>query len=307
MAHNFSYPSALRAAERVAFKLDDVLSPEAELDYTQPFLPEGLAGSAALTHLSPRDRLLFNQVRGYSYLSLFGLVEEFILPFVLDHARADLGSDDTRTRALLNFASEEAKHIALFKRFASCFERGFGVQCGVIGPAPEITRVVLGHSPLAVALLILQIEWMTQRHYVDSVHRDGALDPKFKSLLKNHWLEEAQHAKLDTLVTEQIASQLTPRQRAAAVEEYLQLVAKLRDLLDVQLGLDLDSFERARERALSASERERVEAQQRAYVRWTFLGSGMTHPQFLETVSTLSNDGVARVRALAEPFQQPRH
>jgi hypothetical protein len=307
MAHNFSYPSALRAAERVAFQLDDVLSPEAELDYDQPFLPDGLAGSAALSHLSPRDRLLINQVRGYSYLCLFGLVEEFILPFVLDHARADLCSDDLRTRALLNFASEEAKHIQLFKRFASCFERGFGVQCGVIGPSAEVTRVVLGHSPLAVALLILHIEWMTQRHYVDSVHHDGALEPKFKSLLKHHWLEEAQHAKLDTLVTEQIAAQLSARQQNAAVEEYLQLVAKLRDLLDMQVGLDLDSFERARQSVLPASERQRIEAHQQAYVRWTFLGSGMTHPQFLGTVTTLSADGAARVRALAEPFSQPKH
>lgn len=307
MAHNFSYLSALRAAERVAFNIDDVLSPQAEFDYSQPFLPEGLAGSAALTHLSPRDRLLLNQVRGYSYLCLFGLVEEFILPFVLDHARADLCSDDLRTRALLNFASEEAKHIQLFKRFAACFERGFGVECDVIGPSVEITRVVLGHSPLAVSLLILHIEWMTQRHYVDSVHHDGALEPQFKSLLKNHWLEEAQHAKLDTLVTEQLASQLTARQQGAAIEEYLQLVAKLRDLLDVQLGLDLASFERARQRHLPAHERSSVEAQQRAYVRWTFLGSGMTHPQFLSTVAQLSADGAARVRALAEPFGQPKH
>jgi hypothetical protein len=307
MAQNFSYQWALRAAERVAFNLDDVLSPAAELDYSQPFLPEGLAGSAALSHLSPRDRLLFNQVRGYSYLCLFGLVEEFILPFVLDHARADLCSDDLRTRALLNFASEEAKHIQLFKRFAACFERGFGVSCGVIGPSVEITRVVLGHSPLAVALLILHIEWMTQRHYVDSVHHDGALEPQFKSLLKHHWLEEAQHAKLDTLVAEQLASQLTARQQNAAVEEYLQLVTKLRDLLDLQLGLDIDSFERARQSPLSVSERQHVEAQQKAYVRWTFLGSGMTHPQFLTTVSKLSTDSAARVRALAEPFAQPKH
>jgi hypothetical protein len=246
-------------------------------------------------------------VRGYSYLCLFGLVEEFILPFVLDHTRADLCSDDERTRALLNFASEEAKHIQLFKRFSACFERGFGVQCAVIGPSVEVTRVVLGHSPLAVALLILHIEWMTQRHYVDAVHNDGALEPQFKSLLKHHWLEEAQHAKLDTLVTEQVASQLSPRQQHAAVDEYLQLVATLRDLLDVQVGFDIDSFERARQSVLSASERERVEAQQRAYVHWTFLGSGMTHPQFLSTVTKLSADGAARVRAVAEPFSQPRH
>lgn len=307
MAHQFSYQAALSAAERVAFAIDDVLGPEAELDFTQPFLPEGLAGSAALAQLSARDQLTFNHVRGYSYLCLFGLVEEFILPFVLDHARADLGGDDVRTRALLGFACEEAKHIQLFKRFRERFEHGFGVECGVIGPPKDVTRVVLSHSPLAVALLILHIEWMTQRHYVDAVHADGALAPQFKSLLKHHWLEEAQHAKLDTLMTEQLAAQLSPRQQNAAVDEYLQLVSQLRDLLDLQLGFDLDSFERARQSPLPRSAREHIERQQQGFVRWTFLGSGMTHPQFLSSVTKLSADGAARVRAVAEPFAQPRH
>lgn len=306
MAHQFSYQAALRAAERVAFAIDDVLGPEAQLDFTLPFLPEGLAGSAALAQLSERDRLTFNHVRGHSYLCLFGLVEEFILPFVLDHARADLGGEDVRTRALLNFACEEAKHIHLFKRFRERFEHGFGVPCGVVGPPKDVTRVVLSHSPLAVALLILHIEWMTQRHYVEAVHANGALSPQLKSLLKHHWLEEAQHAKLDTLMTEQLAAQLSPRQQNAAVDEYLQLVAQLRDLLDMQLNLDLDSFERARKGPLARAEREDIERQQKGFVRWTFLGSGMTHPQFLSSVAALSADGATRVRAVADSFAQPK-
>jgi hypothetical protein len=148
---------------------------------------------------------------------------------------------------------------------------------------------------------------MTQRHYVDAVHNDVALAPQFKSLLKHHWLEEAQHAKLDTLMTEQLAAQLTPRQRAAAVDEYLQLVSQLRDLLDLQLNFDIDSFERARQGSFVRADREDIERQQQAFVRWTFLGSGMSHPQFLSTVAKLSIDGEARVRAVAEPFSQPKH
>jgi len=54
---------------------------------------------------------------------------------------------------------------------------------------------VLSHDPLGVALVILHIEWMSQRHYVESVRSDERLDPLFKSLLKHHWLEEAQHAR----------------------------------------------------------------------------------------------------------------
>ena len=63
-----------------------------------------------------------------------------------------------------------------------------------------IAAEVLKHHPLGVALAVLQIEWMTQRHYLDSVQGNQELDQQFCSLLKHHWLEEAQHAKLDTLM-----------------------------------------------------------------------------------------------------------
>jgi hypothetical protein len=302
VGHTYSDEATLAIAERVGFRLDQVLHAEAELDFTRPFLPESLAASERLGLLSPVERLVLNQVRGYSYLCLFGLVEEFILPFVLDHARGDLGGGDVRTRALLQFASEEAKHIQLFKRFRECFERGCGTPCDVVGPAAPIVQAVLGHGPLGVSLLILHIEWMTQRHFVDGVRDEAWLEPQFKSLLKNHWLEEAQHAKLDTLMVEQLAAQLTPGEISAAVEEYLELVLQLRDLLDAQLTLDLGNFERVSGRVLSETERVVVRDVQRRAVHWTFLGSGMTHPNFLATVATLSPAAAARVSAVAELF-----
>ena len=61
---------------------------------------------------------------------IFGIVEEFILPFLLDHARPHLLGDDWRVRAILNFASEEAKHIHLFKRFHA------GVRARLPGRVP---------------------------------------------------------------------------------------------------------------------------------------------------------------------------
>ncbi|MET0384809.1 MAG: diiron oxygenase [Polyangiales bacterium] len=302
MAHHYSYESALLSGARASFELDSVLAPDGRFDFSLPFLPEGLAAARGASMLAADERLILNQLRGYSYLCLFGLVEEFILPFVLDHARGDLGGDDSRTRALLQFAGEEAKHIQLFKRFSACFERGFGAPCQVIGPARDVARVVLGHGPLGVALLILHIEWMTQRHYLEGVRDDGALEPQFKSLLRHHWMEEAQHAKLDTLIVEQLAAQLDERARASAVEEYLALVFALRDLLDVQLAHDLDALERARKRPLPERERSALREDQRRAVRWTFLGSGMTHPKFLATLDALSPDYASRVRSVAQPF-----
>ena len=102
------------------------------------------------------------------------MIRALPLPFVIDHVRNSLDADDYRTRALLRFASEEAKHIHLFKRFREEFEDGFEIGCDVIGPAQDIARTVLSHSPLGIGLTILHFEWMTQRHYLESVRTDSS-------------------------------------------------------------------------------------------------------------------------------------
>ena len=206
LTHSYTYESALADALKVNWKVEDLIGADKRLDFTKPFLPESLARVQGVESLSPKEKLLLNQIRGNSYLYLFQFVEEFILPFVLDEARAVThGSDPVEVRALTTFAEEEAKHIHLFRRFADAFAAGFGSPCGVIGPAADVAGVVLSHSRLGIALLTLHLEWMTQAHYLDSVKDDQNLDPQFKSLLRHHWQEESQHAKLDTLVVDKLA------------------------------------------------------------------------------------------------------
>ena len=125
MQHNYSYESALTASSRINWKVEDIIGGQKKLDFTKPFLPESLAQVNNLAFLTPAEKTTLNQIRGHEYLSMFGLVEEFILPYVVDHARPQLSGDDYRARALLGFAGEEAKHIHLFKRFREEFEEGF--------------------------------------------------------------------------------------------------------------------------------------------------------------------------------------
>ena len=252
--------------------------------------------------LSAEEKLLLNQIRGYGYLYTFGLVEEFILPFVVDHARPHLSGDDYRTRALLRFAGEEAKHIQLFKQFAAEFQRGFGSACNTIGPPEEIARAVLSHHPLGVALVILHIEWMTQRHYLDSVHDDGALDPQFKSLLKHHWMEEAQHTKLDTLMVEALAEGRSRCYIEAAVEEYLEIGILIDTALQQQVGFDLDAFTRATGREFEEREKNQFREVQLQANRWTYLGSGMTHGNFVASLKALGGNAAARIAEVAPIF-----
>src|ERR1044072_6598007 len=159
---NYNYQETLAASVKANWRIEDIIGGDKRLDFTKPFMPESLARVESLNFLSREEKILLNQIRGFGYLYTFGVVEEFILPFVLVHVRPQLNEDDYRTRALLQFASEEAKHIQLFKTFAVEFEAGFVTNCDMIGPPEEIGKAVLSHSPLGVALVILGTEWATR-------------------------------------------------------------------------------------------------------------------------------------------------
>ena len=302
MQHNYSYQSALAASERINWKLEDLIGGDKKLDFSKPFMPESLAQVKQLSFLTPEEQLTLNQIRGHEYLAMFGLVEEFILPYVVDHARPQLSGDDYRVRALLKFAGEEAKHIHLFKRFRQEFENDFGSKCDFIGPAEDISRFVLSHSPLGVGLAILHIEWMTLRHYIEGVQDNQGLDPQFKSLLKNHWLEESQHTKLDTLMVEEIVGKATSQEIDQAFKDYGEIGAFLDQGIQQQTEFDVESFVQATGRKLSKSEREEIKQAVLKGMRWTYLGTGMTHPNFLETVESIKPEARQQIEQMAPMF-----
>ena len=302
MNHGYTYQSTLAASDVIHWRIEDIIGGEKRLDFSKRFMPESLARVEPLSFLNSEEKLTLNQIRGNAYLCIFGLVEEFILPFVLDHARPQLQPDDFRTRALIQFAGEEAKHIQLFKRFRLDFENGFGTSCAVIGPPEEIAKAVLAHDPLGVALTKLHIEWMVQRHYVESIRDDNELDPQFKSLLKHHWIEEVQHAKLDTLIVESLSAGRTEEEIMQAVEEYLKIGGLIDGGLQQQVEFDLEAFSRATGRELSQSERDEFRAIQLQANRWTYLGTGLTHDKVRETLQGLTPRALERIDAVAPLF-----
>ncbi len=302
MNHGYTYQSALAVSETIHWRIEDIIGGAKKLDFSKPFMPESLARVQSLSFLNEEEKKLLNQIRGNAYLCIFGLVEEFILPFVLDHARPQLDSDDYRTRALLQFAGEEAKHIQLFKRFRQEFEEGFGTECPVIGPPDAIAREILAHDPLGVTLTILHIEWMVQRHFTESVRDNQQLDPQFKSLLKHHWIEEVQHAKLDTLMVEALAEGRSEQQILDSVEEYIAIGGFIDGGLKQQVEFDLDSFTRATGRELNEEEQEEFRKVQLQANRWTYLGTGMTHPKVLETLEDMTPKARQRIESISPAF-----
>jgi len=300
MYHDFNYEATLASSLRAQWQLDDVLREDQPLDFSRNFMPESLAWTAALGSLNPFEQRILNQISAHQYLCIFGVVEEFILPFLLDHARPALRDDDYRVRALLNFAGEEAKHIHLFKRFHEAFVRGFPVECQVIGPSEAIGAEVLRHDPLAVALVILMIEWMTQQHYLGSIRDDGDLDPLFKSLMKHHWMEEAQHAKLDTLIVDALGEGRSEAEIDRAIDEFFEIGGFLDEGLKQQAAFNLDALEKVIGRKLD--DRDEILAQQHQAARWTYIGSGMVHDRFKATLESLSPNAAKRIADAAPTF-----
>ncbi len=300
MYHDFNYQATLASSLRAQWQLDDVLREDQELDFSRNFLPESLARTASIEGLNAFEQKTLNQIAAHEYLCMFGVVEEFILPFLLDHARPHLLEDDWRVRALLNFASEEAKHIHLFKRFHGAFVRGFPVEVQMIGPSEAIGAEVLRHDPLAVGLVILMIEWMTQQHYLGSIRDNGDIDPLFKSLLKHHWIEESQHAKLDTLIVDALAEGRNEAEIDKAIDEVFEIATFLDGGLKAQAEFNVDALERAINQTVL--NRNEIIAQQHQAARWTFIGSGLVHERFKATLENISPKAAARIAEAAPIF-----
>ena len=141
-----------------------------------------------------------------------------------------------------------------------------------------------------------------QRHYVDSIRDDQDLDPQFKSLLKYHWIEEVQHAKLDTLMVEALAGGRSEEQIMQAVEEYIEIGGFIDGGLKQQVEFDLEAFTRATDRELNEAEEQQFREVQLQANRWTYLGTGMTHEKVLETLENLTPKARQRIESIAPAF-----
>jgi hypothetical protein len=296
------YQRLLETSRRVNWRLEDLLGEGKRLDFTRPFLPETFAQTEPLRFLIPAEKLKLNQIRARGYLALFELVEAFVMPFISGQSNDGAQAEPFRAPALRHFADEEQKHRELFSAVLREFDGEFATPCGLIGPADEICRTILSHGPLAVTIAILGLEWMSQGHYLVSVKDNQDLDPQFRSLLKHHWIEEAQHAKLDGLVLTTLAERSSPQDVATAIQEYFEIGSFLDAGFSQQAELDLESLERAIGRSLSYDERQQFLDVPHGALRWTFLGSAMGNRNFLAVLASIDHEAAARVEQAAKSF-----
>jgi P-aminobenzoate N-oxygenase AurF len=294
LTHEYSYASVLEGSVKNAWTVEDAYQGRT-FDFTKPFLPDRIAGVNDITCLTDDERRKLNQIRGNAYCHIFAFVEEYIVPLVLDNATRDIYGDEQRLRSLVRFAEEELKHQELMGRACAQFEAGFGTTPGLIPGREAVADVVLSSSPLAALLLTAMIEWFVQLHYLAHVRDAQELDPLFRDILRFHWIDEARHARLDTLLVDEVAGELPLEERERAIDELLQLGGAVDGLLAQQLELDLDTLERSVGRTFTEAEKTEIRAAQQRSYRWTFIVSGLEHPKFVEIVERITVDGPEKI------------
>ena len=277
----YSYAECLQNSYRVNWKIGDVVDGR-RFDASRPWLPARLSGAGAIASLSSQEKTKLTHVEMGAYAHLFGYVEEFIAPKMVALAR-DFEIDHREAfDALANFAAEEVKHMTLFREIRGRVDEAVGFPLALLSGQQDVARAVLSKETGAVLLLTAAIEWFTQLHYLSSFKDNEALDPFTRHIFKCHWLEESQHARMDHLETLRAFAGITDEDRQAAIEDLIGLVGAVDGLLQQQAGFDVDNFERYLDRSLSAPVRQEVYARVLDAKRYTFIESGVTHPNFQE-------------------------
>jgi hypothetical protein len=277
----YTYGECLQKSYRVNWRIADVMGSRT-FDPSRRWLPARLSGAGRSACLTPEERTKLSHVEMGAYAHLFGYVEEFIAPKMVSLAR-DFEIDNREAfDALTNFAAEEVKHMNLFRAVREAVDEALGFRLSLLPGAQDVARAVLGKQTGAVLLLTAAIEWFTQLHYLTCFKDDESLDPLTRHIFKSHWLEESQHAQMDHLETLRAFAGMAEADKDRAIDDLIELVGAVDGLIQTQSLLDVENLERYIGRTLGAAERREVGAAVLAAKRYTFIESGVTHPNFQE-------------------------
>jgi hypothetical protein len=274
MTYPVSSADWLAGAEEIGVCESSATGPTRPLDFTRAFMPEALARTAALTFLSPAEQRRLNQIRGNAYLTIVALLDSLAAGVPLPQAR------------------RLPEGLAAFRM---AFAIGFGSPCEVI-EATGVVAALYDAPRLSRALLRLHGLWMAKRHMQAAALNERTLDPAFRRLILDRWLDIDPLRQGDD--TTGAFRQTTPSLVDAGVAGYRRLCDGLNEAMQVQAQFDLAALERACGRTLSDEAREQTLAVQHHAYWWSFIGCGLTHPRFAAAVRGLKPGALSEFDAL---------
>ncbi len=284
---DYSYEKCLANSYRINWRIEDVIGGQ-QFDTSRRWLPAQLSGADAIGCLNDEEKTKLTHVEMGAYAHLFGYVEEFIAPTIL-HLAQDFEIDQRDGfDALTNFASEEVKHMNLFRAVRGLIDETVGFPLELLEGQKDVARVVMSKNTGAVLLLIAVIEWFTQLHYTSCFAEDDELDPFTTVIFKAHWQEESQHAQMDHLEILRTFASMNEAEKDEAITDLIDLVAAVDGLLQQQVVHDIVNLSRYLGREFNEAEHEEITAGLLAAKRYTFIESGVTHPNFGATFNEVT-------------------
>jgi len=275
-----SFERCCQAIQKVSWVLEEEVE-GLSFDFSKRFLPQRLCGKELPDWLSAEDVLKLNQIRGHSYAHCFFILEQFILQQASVAATGYAQVDRHAMSALLKFADEETKHQRMFIWVRETLGEQFAVRPELVDGVDELADRICSHSSFSVFLVALCLEWLTQKHYVECFQEEkGSLDPAFQKIFRLHWMEEAQHARIDALHLRRIATDLSLEGFQAGLREAEIILGHLRHAVERQDVLDFQSFVAQREEELTEFQEQALLAALKRESRWTFFESGLQHKAY---------------------------
>jgi hypothetical protein len=74
LPHDYRYDTCLTTSLKSAWTVDDCFQGR-DFDFSNPFLPERIAGVGAIDRLGDDEKQMLNQIRGNIYCHIFAFVE----------------------------------------------------------------------------------------------------------------------------------------------------------------------------------------------------------------------------------------
>jgi hypothetical protein len=293
------YPSIVATSEKVAWTVEEIFR-DRRFDATKNIVPDSWVCTQHLAFLNEQEQRTLNHLRAFSYVHLFGNYEEFIPIHLTGLAQQDWHADRAHLRALLRFGEEEMKHQQLFLQAEAVLEASCGYSCGRYFDKDRLTaftQATLAYPPLPRSLILLALEWGSQRHYVDSVrdHAGDRSDPLYVDLLKYHWIEENQHTKTGVLEIAQLARDLSPEEISTAFDHILGIGGLVDATFVGQVEQELATFQSVTGRRLVEPEATALREALSRSMHAIWAEVAFTHPHFKRVAMELSKEGAAKL------------
>ena len=169
--------------------------------------------------------------------------------------------------------------------YADCLEKAYQINWTI---DEVIANQQFGRSRRWLPTSLSGADGVAWYHDLSGFKDAGDLDPFTKRIFKFHWLEESQHAKMDHLEAVRVFGKMDDAERDAAIDDLIELVVAVDGLIQKQTDLDVRNFAKYAGRVLTDEENQTLHDSVLKAKRYTFIESGVTHPNFLALFGEVS-------------------